>query len=456
MRQRSQLQLYIRPASLETTLSQELLEIDRILEKVPDIAGVLSQILLDLGARSEQKGREGMCAEQVLRAGLIRMRLGLCYRDLEHATQDSLSIREFLKIGYGRGFKKSSLQKNIKRVKDSTWEMLNNCLKAFAVGHGIEDGKKIRTDTTCSETNIHYPTDGTLLNDSVRVLTRVMTYAQELGGAPIDFMNHYRATKKKVYKLNNTSKRDKRHQLYLELIRLTRSTLRYAEQALEILREYDGSRDLQMQLVLQKSEIELERYIPLVGQVIDQAYRRLVLGETLTADEKIVSLFEPHTDILVKGLRDVAFGHKVCITEGASSLILDVKVLDGNPADSELVPGVIDRHMQFYGTAPKEAVFDGCFASAANRNYAKQNGIEELTFSKNRYLDINSLVSSQTVHRKLRNFRAGIEACISYMKRIFGWSRILDKGKQSFAATIQAAAAAYNLTVLARYRLRAV
>lgn len=454
MRRRSQLQLYIRPAIPETNLSQELLEIDRILEEAPDIAAVLSQILLDLGASSAQKGREGMSAEQVLRAGIIRMRLGLRYRDLEHATQDSLSIREFLKIGYARGFKKSSLQKNIKRVKDSTWEMLNNCLKIFAQKHGIEDGKKIRSDTTCSETNIHYPTDGTLLDDSVRVLTRVMTYAQELGGAPIEFMNHYRATKKKVYKLNNTSKREERHQLYLELIRLTRNTLRYAEQALEILRKYDGAQDLRTLSILQRSVVELEQYIPLVKQVIDQAYRRLILGERLCADEKIVSLFEPHTDILVKGLRDVAFGHKICITEGASSLILDVNVLDGNPADSELVPGVIDRHMRFYNVAPKEAVFDGCFASAANRDYAKTSGIEELTFSKNRYLDINSLVSSPKVHAKLRNFRAGIEACISYLKRVFGWRRVLDKGKQSFSAAIQVAAVAYNLTVLARFRLR--
>jgi len=101
-----------------------------------------------------------MCAEQVLRVGIIGMRLGLCYRDLEHATQDSLSVREFLKLGYGKGFKKSSLQKNIKRVKDSTWEMLNNCLKTLALESGIEDGKTIRTDTTCSETNIHYPKYG--------------------------------------------------------------------------------------------------------------------------------------------------------------------------------------------------------------------------------------------------------------------------------------------------------
>lgn len=454
MRRRSQLQLYLRPAIPETKLSEELLEIDGILNEAPGMSAVLSQVLFDLGAMPEQKGREGMCAEQVLRAGILRMRLGLCYRDLEHATQDSLSIREFLKIGYCRGFRKSTLQKNIKRVKDSTWEMLNSCLKTFARDRGIEDGKKTRTDTTCSETNIHYPTDGSLLNDSVRVLTRVMTYAQELGGAPINFINHYRATKKKVYKLNNTSKRDTRHQLYLELIRLARNTLRFAKEALEILHKHDGARDLQMLLVLQRSVVELEHYVPLVEQVIDQAYRRLVLGEALAADEKLVSLFEPHTDILVKGPRDVVFGHKICITEGASSLILDVKILDGNPADSELVPGVIDSHLQFYKTAPKEAVFDGCFASAANRDYAKQRGIEELTFSKNRYLDIHSLVSSPKVHLKLRNFRAGIEACISYMKRIFGWSRVLDKGKKSFSATIQAAAVAYNLTVLARLRLR--
>jgi len=221
------------------------------------------------------------------------------------------------------------------------------------------------------------------------VLTRIMSCALELGGIPIEFMNHYRAVKKKVYKLNNTSKRNKRHTLYLELIRLTRNTLRYAETALNIIREYKGDEFVQQQRAI----AHLEHYIPLVTQVIDQAYRRLVMGEKLKPNEKLVSIFEPHTDILVKGPRDVAFGHKLCLTEGASLLILDVKVLEGNPADSELVPGVLDRHKDFYHAAPRQAVFDGCFASIANKNYAQDIGVEEFTFSKHRLEQIQILTA---------------------------------------------------------------
>lgn len=454
MRQRSQLQLYLRPASPKTERSEELLSIDRVLCELPGMDEVLSKVHRDLGIKAEQKGRQGMTAEQILRAGILRMRLGLSYRELAHSTHDSLSTREFLHLGFGNGFKKSALQSCIKRIKEDTWVMLNNCLKNFAQERNIEDGKKIRTDTTPCETNIHYPTDGTLLNDSVRVLTRTMTYALELGEAPIEFMNHCRAVKKKVYQLNNTSKRSKRHHLYLELIRLARNTLRYAETSLCVLRVYERNKTAPQPSVTQLTIANLEHYIPLVTQIIDQAYRRLVKEEKLKPNEKIVSLFEPHTDILVKGPRDVAFGHKLCVTEGASSLIIDVKVLEGNPADSELVPEVLNRHKNFYHAAPGQAVFDGCFASLANKKYAEDIGVRELTFSKHRLLDINSFVSSKKVQKNLRNFRAGIEACISFMKRVFGWKRILDKGKESFKAAVQAAAVAHNLVILARHQLQ--
>ena len=178
-----------------------------------------------------------------------------------------------------------------------------------------------------------------------------------------------------------------------------------------------------------------------------------MLGEKVPSQEKIVSLFEPHTDILVKGTRDIVFGHKVCLTTGESSLILDARVLDGNPADSTLVQSVITEHKEFFGQAPQQAAFDGCFASEGNRDFAKIQGVAELTFSKNRSMDISSLVSSKRIHKALRNFRAGIEANISLLKRVFGWERIFDKGEHSFAAAIQAGAVAFNLFLLARIHL---
>lgn len=456
MRLRSQLQLYLKPASPETKVSEELSAMSKILDESPLVGAVYAQVLSDLYGGVESKevgGRDGMSAEQVLRAGILRYRFRYSYRQLAHASEDSLSVREFLKIGYGKGFKKSALQQNIKRIQEGTWKQLNECLKNYAIEHGIESGTKIRTDTTTTETNIHYPTDSSLLCDSVRVLTRAMTRAKELTGASVEFVNHYRASKTKLYIINNSRKQSETHQCYLELIRLSRHTVCYAEQSLEVLKAYNNVDSFEELLQVQKAIGELTHYIPLVKQVIDQAYRRIVRGEKVPSREKIVSIFEPHTDILVKGSRDIVFGHKVVLTTGASQFILDACVLEGNPADSSLVSDVLNQYKASFGRAPEQAAFDGCFASEKNRVLAKSAGVKELTFSKNRFLDLDSLVSSQRIHKLLRNFRAGIEATISLLKRIFSWSRVFDKGRGSFAAAIQAGAVACNLFLLARVQL---
>lgn len=452
MKLRSQLQLYIKPASPETDLSEELRVISDILEKAEGITEFYDQVLKDINAGKTPKsgGRQGMTAEQAVRAGILRYRFGYSYRQLAHASSDSLSVREFLNLGYGKGFKKSTFQENIKKIQECTWEELNDCLKRYASLKGIETGGRLRTDTTVTAANIHYPTDASLLNDTVRVLTRAMTRAGELTSAPVEFTNHYRASKKKLYKINNSRKQAKVRKEYLELIRLTRATVIYSQKALTLLEHFDEVRSLDEHLQLNKAIAELKQYIPLGKRVIDQAYRRLIRGEKVPSQEKVVSIFEPHTDILVKGTRDIIFGHKVVLTTGTSQLILDARVLEGNPADSSLVQEVLDKHQEFFGTAPSCAAFDGCFASEANRDYAKSSGVKELTFSKNRSMDLNSLVSSKRIHRELRNFRAGIEATVSILKRIFGWTRVYDKGRKSFAAAIQAGVVAHNLFILAR------
>ena len=233
---------------------------------------------------------------------------------------------------------------------------------------------------------------------------------------------------------------------------MARSTVGYAEAALPVLATYSCT-DVEQMLLLQSLEEDLKRYIPLSKQVIGQAYRRLVLKENVPAAEKIVSIFEPETDIIVKGQREVVFGHKLLLSTGKSSLILNFSVLDGNPADSSLVETVLDEHEAFYGQAPEQMVFDGGFASVANRDLAKMRNVREITFSKNLKMPLASLVSSDKVHKSLMHFRAGVEGCISFAKRCFGLSRIIDRTKKTFRTVAQCAVAAYNLTLLARFRL---
>ena len=450
MRLTEKLQLFLAPAKVTCDQSKELAEIDRILNELPDKKFVLEQILKDVTGRTASKtGRDGVSAEQILKLGLLRKRHSLTYRGLAQATGDSLSMRNFLNLPMDERLSKSAIQGNLKAVKDSTWELLQKQIAEYAKQKNIESGEAIRGDCTTVETNIHHPTDASLLNDVVRVLCRNMMRASEIIGAQVHYEDRSCRAKARLFKINNTHNEEKRRPQYLELIRVTRETIGFAKEMLPILATYTSG-DLMTDLQIQLIESELKTYIPRGENVIDQAYRRIVLEERVPAADKIVSIFEEHTDIIVKGFRDAAFGHKVVLTTGRSALILDLQILDGNPKDSTLVPGLFERVKKKTGRTPIAAAFDGCFASTANRDLAKEAGVEELTFSKNGSMDLGSLVSSPKLHKALKNFRAGVEGCISFAKRIFGFSRVFDKSLETFKAALQLGAAAYNLTMLAR------
>ena len=160
-------------------------------------------------------------------------------------------------------------------------------------------------------------------------------------------------------------------------------------------------------------------WLPLVEQVIEQTERRVLKGETVPAAEKLVSLFEPHSDIIVKGGRDVHYGHKLNLTSGKSGMILDVVIEAGNPADAERLLPMLERHIDIYGRPPRQMAADGGYASGGNLKAAKEKGVRDMAFHKKRGLKIEDMVRSRWVYRKLRNFRAGIEAGISCLKRAY-------------------------------------
>jgi len=179
--------------------------------------------------------------------------------------------------------------------------------------------------------------------------------------------------------------------------------------------------------------------------------RRVLHGEVVPASEKLVSLFEPHTDIIVKDRRDIRYGHKLTLTAGSSGLILDWVVEDGNPADSTLVTRTIERQKEIYGRVPRQIAFDGGYASRQNLEEAKALGVQDVAFSKKRGLEVLDMARSQWVYKRLRNFRAGIEAWISFLKRCFGLQRCSWRGAPGFARYVGASIVTANLLTLARH-----
>jgi transposase, IS5 family len=197
-------------------------------------------------------------------------------------------------------------------------------------------------------------------------------------------------------------------------------------------------------------QAKVRHYQPLIERIIAQSERRVLAGQPVPTRDKLVSLFEPHADIIIKGSREVHYGHKLNLITGRSGLILDLVVEAGNPADSERLLPMLERHIAFYGRAPRQAAADGSFASRDNLRQAKARGVRDMAFHKKGGLRIEDMVRSRWVYRKLRNFRAGIEADISCLKRAYGLARCTWRGLGHFKAYVWSAVVAYNLALFTR------
>jgi IS5 family transposase len=421
--------------------ARELAEIDRILRDHPAIT---ERVLQDLQAGViADEGRKGMTAEGVLRAALLKQMNGWSYDEICFHLADSTTYRWFAGLGWGEAAPSRSTQRNVKRITEETWQVINRTLLGYARDLRVENGRKVRVDATVTETNIHHPTDSSLLWDAVRVLTRLMGDASESYGLD-GFPNRTRRAKRRAMDVLNAKRRRKRTKAYRDLLKVTRETVGYAEQtALQL----EGTADVMAQL----SAAQIRRYVALAERVIDQTERRVLHGEQVPAGEKLVSIFEEHTDIIVKDRRDTLYGHKLTLTSGSSGLILDWVVEDGNPADSTLAVRMIQRQKELYGKVPRQAAFDGGYASKANLRDAKAAGVRDVSFSKKRGLEVLDMARSQWVYRRLRNFRAGIESWISFLKRCFGLERCSWRGAPGFARYVGASIVAANLLTLARH-----
>lgn len=439
-------------APIDHEHARELEHISRILDANPEIQTWVENDIVDTGI-SRLVGRPGLTADQTLRALVVKQMNGFTYDELAFHLADSATYRRFCRIGaFDKGPKKSCLQKNIKRIRAETLEWINQlAVLGEAQKDGIETGRKVRIDCTAVETNILEPSDSGLLWDSVRVLARNLERCKEFG---IIYPDHTRVSKNTAYELRTLrrAKATKRKKLYRKLIRHTVNTIAYAEATVDALGKLEDLGPLES-LIVAGLEEELRHFIPLARQVVNQTRRRVMDGEKVPAREKIVSIFEPHTDIIVKGGRKTEFGHKIVVSGGPSGIITDCVILDGNPADSTLAVKMVKRQLVRYGRTPLQVVFDGGFAAKANLSAIKDLDVSDVVFSKRRGMEISEMARSTWVYKRLVRFRAGIEAGISFLKRCFGLTRCTWKGLRSFNAYTWASVLTANLLTLARHRM---
>ena len=449
MRTKIQAQPSLVPPRIDHDHARDLAEMSRRLDSLPPEA--LSQVLADLvrGVSNPDKGRGGMSADLALRALVLKQMTGFSYEALAFHLLDSQTYRSFAGLGLGdKTPSASALQRNIKRVRPETLEAINRMMVASAVDEGIERGRKVRADCTVMASPIHEPSDSSLLWDSVRVLARCLHRARSF--VDVVFTDHTRRAKRRALGILNAKRTKDRTRLYRDLLKVTGKTLHYAITAAEAL-ERCMAGDLVDDLAAYALAEDIRHFVGLAQRVVEQTRRRVLDGETVPAPEKIVSIFEPHTDIIIKDRRDVLYGHKLCLVSGASNLITDLVIEDGNPADSTLSARTVERQIDVYGRPPRQIAFDGGFASKANVVEIKALGVEDVAFSKRRGIPITDMVRSDRVYRKLRNFRAGIEAGISLLKRCFGVGRCTWRSLESFRAYAWASVLAANLLTLARH-----
>jgi len=450
MRKKNQKQMPLMINRIDHPHAVELESISKIFDDNPIINELVLQDLTRNVTHTDT-GAEGMSAEQVIRAAIIKQMEGFSYDNLAFHLLDSVSYRSFCRIGItDKGFQKSALCNNIRSISSETWEAINRILVAYGQDKGIEKGRQNRIDCTVVSSNIHEPTDSSLLWDSVRVLTRMLGQINErFNDLKIPFSDHTKRAKRRMLGVMNAKNKKGRKKQYEDLLKVTHKTVSYAGNAASLLNVHPFN-NIAIAKTAQDIAGELKEVIRLSHKVIDQTTRRVLNGESVPACEKIVSIFEPHTDIIVKDRRDTFYGHKICLSGGASNLITDCLILDGNPADTALTDQMLDRHKEIYGQYPLKVALDGGFASKDNLESAKGKGIKDVCFAKKRGLEEEEMCRSTWVYKRLRRFRAGIESGISWLKRCFGLTRCIWKSLPSFKSYVWASIVSANLLTLAR------
>lgn len=415
--------------------------LDTILTMRPEIYELVTN---DFSAHTRKSlGRkDSPTIEQILRGALYKEMKTLTYRELEYAQHDSRICALFIKLEGRSPISFTVWQKYISMIKAETLKKVMIAINKIAQAEGLEDFSKTRTDSTAIETNIHYPTNNSLMWDCIRTFDRILAKLADETGGVITARRYRKQAKKHFAKINNTKPGEKREETFKKQLKLLRSSINQAEAALAVipsLRYLDDSAWLLAR--------ELKTLLPKAEKVYSMTYRHELLGETVPNEDKLFSIFEDHTDIIVKGKREATFGHKVNLATGKSNLIIDCEILDGNPRDTQVYSGVIGRIKEHYGVVPRDMATDGGYASLENQRIAKGHGIVNIVFNKI-VGSLRNLTSSVSMETRLKKWRSGIEAVISNLKRGFDIFRCEWKTRTHFDAKVYWSVLAYNIRVM--------
>jgi IS5 family transposase len=426
-------------------LDPELALIDTILNENPKLYEIIASDIMELNKSSEVGRQDSPTVEQVVRAAVYKELKKLDYRELEYAQEDSRICGAFIKLEGRSPFSFEVFHKYISRVRgESLRALMVEINRIMMREEGIEDGRSLRTDSTVVETDIHYPTNNSLIWDCIKTSHRLLKKLEEMGGIK-RVRNYQKQGKKNEFKINNTKKKEKRAELFEKQLKLFRCSINQVKRVVEGV--ITG-----IELGVVSMVAELEVLLPKMEKVYDISYRHELLGESVPNGEKIFSIYEEHTDIIVKGAREVEFGHKVNLATGRSNLILDCEIVDGNPKDSVLYEGVLERVRNDYGITPRDMVTDGAYASLRNQGKAKEYGVVNIIFNKI-VGSLKNLVTSVNMETRLKKWRSGIEAVISNVKRGFSLFRCDWKGREHFDAKVLWSVIAYNIRVMTGFML---
>lgn len=380
--------------------------------------------------------------EQILRGALYKELKHLTYRELAYAQHDSRICALFVKLDGRMPISFSIWQKYISMIKAETLEEVMVAINKIAQAEGLEDFSKARIDSTTIETNIHYPTNNSLMWDCLRTFDRILARLAEETGGVIRGRRYKKQAKKHFFKINNTKPGEKRQETVKKQLKLLRTSINQATAALAALPSLRYVDDYAWALAG-----ELRQLLPKAEKVYNMTHRHEILGEQVPNEDKLFSIFEDHTDIIVKGKREATFGHKLNLATGKSSLIIDCRILNGNPSDKQTYGGVIDRIKENYGVVPRDVTTDGGFASLENQRLAKDRGIVNIVFNKI-VGSLKNVTSSLSMETRLKKWRSGIEAVISNLKRGFDIFRCEWKTRAHFDAKVFWSVLAYNIRVM--------
>ncbi len=432
----------------EHQLGQELKKISEILDRHPEFTDMAHK---DLTQGKQTTGNTGMSSEQVLRAAIIKNLRALSYEQLAFNLVDSNSSRAFLMMEMDEKYSASCLQDSISKISEQTWEKIGIVLVLDAKDQGIEDCRQVRVDSTVTDSNIHHPTDSSLLYDCIRVIHRLFKRLKKIFSKKswrFSTDKDVKMSKSLRYKINNAKNNEERLPLYKELLKIAQrldcdfqSTLQKIEKAMG--EKKTGKKDYE----------ELKDVQGLLKKIIYQTTTRVIKGQTVPSAKKVVSIFEPHTDIIVKDRRETQFGHKVFITSGVSNMVLKCDIPRGNKNDAELFMSTLDSLNESYGRYPLKISADGGFASRENVDDAHEKGVRDVCFPKKCNLEVTEMVKSSWVYEKLLKWRAGIEAVISFLKRCFGMKMANWHGFDGFKKSVRSSVATFNLITLSRYEM---